>query len=774
MAEFMLERMILDAIQIRHQLLIEEGRLPTSESLQQYFTTFRARFGPERLAQLRGEELLYTMHAHGDRDSLVYWLEFKNDEQFPDLFGSIAGGSALKFGIYRRKETGAWMTDRGAGQVPIDVAEAIRIATRNRDQLLAGVRELEALSPDPSDPTYAALQHQLNDVAPDVSDSAWGHKYFSLIFPQKLDDFHVADYQRFYLRKMLQVPPEVEGRYAAAGRYVSAAAELRISLNHLTATLKSLYGRPHRVWRIGTRLGGEHSIWSLMKSQSCVAIGWPSLGDLSELTLTNRSDGRASIRKQLEADGEVPTTAGRDATQITHFATKIEEGDLVLAADGKDILGIGSIIGPYRYKLAESDDAPHQRPVTWLDTATWKLPESSEGLRSTVRELKKFPINLVAIERRILDAQPTVTHSNTVGTRHLTRTLEGIPGRLQAILERKGQAILHGPPGTGKTHWATWTARQLAAQYAYGRDFESISPREQLEVTGSPETEGLVRSCTFHPGYGYEDFIEGFRPNTTAAAQLHFDLRPGLFKRLCEAAERSRHRKFYLLIDEINRGDIPRIFGELITLLEIDKRSHAYATLPLSSHPLTVPPNVFIIGTMNAADRSIALLDTALRRRFGFVELMPDHSLLRTATIANSIPLGDWLAALNQRLRSRVSRDARNLQIGHAYFMEGFRPVTSLARFTRILAEDIVPLLEEYCYENYGLLSEILGSGLVDVENQCIRVSLFEQDQQGELISALLQPCPEIATSAAAVAAEPEPDSEDDADEGPGVDVGTG
>ena len=136
--------------------------IPSREKLQEYYATFRAHFAPEKLLQLDGEELLNTIHAHGNRDSLVYWLEFKNDEEFPGFFGSIAGGSALKFGIYRRKETGAWMTGHPSDQKEISVAEAIKIARSHRDQLVAGARMLEELTSDSSDDNYAKLQDRMD------------------------------------------------------------------------------------------------------------------------------------------------------------------------------------------------------------------------------------------------------------------------------------------------------------------------------------------------------------------------------------------------------------------------------------------------------------------------------------------------------------------------------------------------------------------------------------------------------------------------------------
>jgi 5-methylcytosine-specific restriction enzyme B len=236
----MLEKAVRDHLKGRYEQLLEQGQFPSREKLKEYYATFRARFAPEKLRQLDGEELLNTMHAHGNRDSLVYWLEFKDDEEFPGIFGSIAGGSALKFGIYRSKETRAWMTGHSTVQKEISVPDAIQVARSHGDQLIAGAQVLEDVAFDSSDGNYAKLQDRIDSDAPDVTDTAWGHKYFSLMYPDKLDDFHAEEFQRFHIRKMLQVPPAREGRYAAAGRYVSAAADLQIPLNHLTTTLNRI------------------------------------------------------------------------------------------------------------------------------------------------------------------------------------------------------------------------------------------------------------------------------------------------------------------------------------------------------------------------------------------------------------------------------------------------------------------------------------------------------------------------------------------------------
>jgi 5-methylcytosine-specific restriction protein B len=300
----------------------------------------------------------------------------------------------------------------------------------------------------------------------------------------------------------------------------------------------------------------------------------------------------------------------------------------------------------------------------------------------------------------------------------------------------------------------------------YGVEFDLLDVKQQQMILGEgDESQAVVRMCCFHPAYGYEDFIEGYRPETVGDRMV-FRLKDGVFKRLCKEASDHNDRRYFLIIDEINRGDIPRIFGELLHALEMDKRGITL-TLPISGVEMRVPRNVFVVGTMNTADRSIALLDTALRRRFGFVELMPDSAVLGE-TVVEGIPLGQWLDALNHRICEHVGRDARNLQVGHAYFFDGGKPVATFARLVRIIREDLIPLLQEYCYEDYFALEQILGKGIVDAQNQRIRHQVFEEAGQEQLVQALLATCPDIATSLQATGSESAPadDEEDEEEEG--------
>ncbi len=766
-----LDERVQQSLRLCHESLLKRGELLTKERLTGYYALFRDRFGPERLKSLDGESLLNTMHAHGNYDSLVYWLEFKSDEEFPTRqFGSIMGGSALKFGLYKSKDSGEWMTGHPQNQTTLPIGEAINMARKHRDQLVAAVAVLQDMPAGADDQAYLALQSKLDEVAPDVCRLAWGHKYVSLLFPDKLDDFHAEYFQRHNLIKLLQLPPAQSGLYVSAGRFVSLANQMGLPMNHLTGALNERNGTPVKYWRIGTKLGeggDAQNIWPDMKAGGYAAVGWAELGDLSSVLTGDDVKGTIAAMLIKEYQNE-PNVASRKAGEIRNFAKDMDENDVVLAADGEKILGIGLVKGPYRYDATQPEDAPHRRQVEWHTPPEWKLPVT-EGLRTTVWKLRKDDRNLVAVERHLLEpslpATPvpvTPTSSQPKPLRKIVR-LEGIiPGKLQAILERKGQAILYGPPGTGKTYWGKQTALDLAAIGAFGCLYANLTPEQKTTVNGDGSNCGLLRCCTFHPAFGYEDFIEGYRPRQGTGGQLVFEKRDGIFKKLCRDAAAAEER-FILLIDEINRGDIPRIFGELLTLLEKNKRGQE-VILPLSGDRFSVPANVLVIGTMNTADRSIALLDTALRRRFGFVELMPDSSTLAGAVAGEAIPLGQWLDALNARIREHIGKDARNLQIGHAYLMDDKgKPVTDFAKFTRIIAEDIIPLLEEYCYEDYGALTEILGGAMVDGERQRVREELFLPARRQDLIQALLAPTPELSTTIEAVAQltpAPEPEEE--------------
>ncbi len=273
--------------------------------------------------------------------------------------------------------------------------------------------------------------------------------------------------------------------------------------------------------------------------------------------------------------------------------------------------------------------------------------------------------------------------------------------------------IYYGPPGTGKTY--TVIEEELKKKYGY--------------VNGKEENP-RYRFVTFHQSYGYEEFVEGLRPvlnDKSGTGEVRYEIRAGVFKELCEQARNNRGQRFAMVIDEINRGNISKIFGELITLIEPDKREGApnalEVTLPYSQKKFSVPANVDIIGTMNTADRSLALLDTALRRRFEFVPLLPDASkLVKLTTDAGVIDVPKMLERINERIEVLYDREHC---IGHAYFIG----LKDFAALKTAFQKKILPLLEEYFFEDWQKIRLVLGDNQKDEGFQFITKSgSHEQD----------------------------------------------
>jgi 5-methylcytosine-specific restriction protein B len=246
---------------------------------------------------------------------------------------------------------------------------------------------------------------------------------------------------------------------------------------------------------------------------------------------------------------------------------------------------------------------------------------------------------------------------------------------IQGLLDEKKQIIFYGPPGTGKTY--------LAQRFA-----QALQP--------DPAKRDIVQ---FHPSSSYEDFFEGFRPQIDHQGQMVYELRKGPLALLAEAAEADPLTPYIMIIDEINRANLPRVFGELLFLLEY--RSHSVKTSYRPDEGFELPPNLYFIGTMNTADRSIALVDAALRRRFDFVPFMPHdgpmEGLLRRWLELHDGPV--WVADLVDRVNEDLRRALRgpHLQIGHSYFMRpGLEGDEGTMR--RIWDYNVYPFIEDQLY----------------------------------------------------------------------------
>lgn len=249
-----------------------------------------------------------------------------------------------------------------------------------------------------------------------------------------------------------------------------------------------------------------------------------------------------------------------------------------------------------------------------------------------------------------------------------------------------------------------WFLTSLGQSYVEQTLSDTVTSLKQPNIEIG-KSEDFISRVSFHQSYAYEDFVEGFRP----ISANEIEVVPGIFREICAQSANNPNSNYVLIIDEINRGNISKIFGELITLLEDDKRDGQQNSLSVelaySRLKFKVPPNLFIIGTMNTADRSIALLDVALRRRFTFYELLPDPSLLKNRIIqdadGNQVNLTDLLTKLNKSICDELGSD---YQIGHSYFMK----VNSLATLEFVWNYQILPILREYFYSQPDRLSEIL------------------------------------------------------------------
>lgn len=277
--------------------------------------------------------------------------------------------------------------------------------------------------------------------------------------------------------------------------------------------------------------------------------------------------------------------------------------------------------------------------------------------------------------------------------------------------------ILYGPPGTGKTYYTAIIAVKICEPSFDTSDYNSV-----MEKYKELKEQGRIVFTTFHQSYGYEEFIEGIKPVLNENNDgIGYRVEDGVFKKFCNSArsfsgkDSNIEKPYVFIIDEINRGNISKIFGELITLIEDTKREGMEEAislkLPYSEEDFSVPSNVYVLATMNTADRSISLIDTALRRRFSFIEMMPDEEVLMNMGIGNisidgiTLDIVAMLKTINARIEFLYDREHT---IGHAFFMELVNEPT-IDKLASIFMKSIIPLLQEYFYEDYQKIQLVLG-----------------------------------------------------------------
>lgn len=314
--------------------------------------------------------------------------------------------------------------------------------------------------------------------------------------------------------------------------------------------------------------------------------------------------------------------------------------------------------------------------VKWMDLPTLPYKVEGKSFRKTIEKIKDTAF--LDLIKRLINGDTKFLKSPIVTTPHFPLN-----------------QILYGPPGTGKTyHTITKAVEIIDGQIS--PDYTEAKKRfDELKAKGQ------IKFITFHQNYSYEDFMVGIRPDLQNG-QISYKLYEGPFKQIADRAENDSTNNYVMIIDEINRGNISKIFGELITLIETDKRAgnkHALsAPLLYQNEEFSVPNNLYIIGTMNTADKSIALVDIALRRRFVFEEMMPKADLLNPVEEFN---LPEWFSQLNQKITDLIDKDH---QIGHSYFIGK----TTKEELHHVFYQCILPLLNEYFYGEPEKLSQVI------------------------------------------------------------------
>jgi hypothetical protein len=417
--------------------------------------------------------------------------------------------------------------------------------------------------------------------------------------------------------------------------------------------------------------------WESDYADGVMAIGWADIGDL--MAYSSKEEIRAKMR-EVYGEGNLYTNRVLATWQ---FANELKPGDIVYVKKGrKGILGRGVVEGDYVYD-AQRGHYCNTRMVNWTDKGEWEHPDQSATKTLTditpyadyVRKLQSL-VDGDKREDEIRDAKDKEDAFDPYTADDFLSDVYMDEERyiaLKSLLLTKKNVILQGAPGVGKT----FAAKRLA-----------------FSIMGEKDN-SRVKMVQFHQSYSYEDFIMGFRPTETG-----FELKKGVFYEFCrEAAEDDR--PYFFIIDEINRGNLSKIFGELFMLIEGDKRGVELQLL-YADERFSIPSNVHIIGMMNTADRSLAMLDYALRRRFAFFELVPafaSSGFRAYKTKVNNQKFDRLIAAIEQ-LNAVIADDdslGDGFCVGHSYFCT--KTVVNDAWMRSVVEYELIPLLKEYWFD---------------------------------------------------------------------------
>lgn len=509
-------------------------------------------------------------------------------------------------------------------------------------------------------------------------------------------------------KSVVETLPKIEAKIAAS-KYFDIVEKLRNYLQSDASELKDFMELSSEAWRYSEQVNEEKrqeraqtkreskgaamadedvetthywiyspgegaGIWDECCESGIMAIGWDEIGDL--LQYSTKTEMKQAMKEHI--DPERPYTMAAHATW--QFAHEMKPGDVVFAKKGRStVIGRGIIMSDYEYDDSR-DDNKNVRKVNWTHKGEW--PHPGQAAMKTLTDITSYTdyvekLNALFESDEVDDVETEeVSYPSYSKEKFLDEVYmdEASYNTLVGLVLNKKNVILQGAPGVGKT----FAAKRLAYSIMEVKD-----PRRVMMVQ-------------FHQSYSYEDFIMGFRPSENG-----FELKRGAFYNFCKDAEIDSENEYFFIIDEINRGNLSKIFGELFMLIESDKRGVELQLL-YSDEKFSVPDNVYIIGMMNTADRSLAMLDYALRRRFAFYEMKPGFNtegFRNYRTGLNNAKFDNLIQCVEQ-LNAAIAGDeslGEGFCIGHSYFCN-LTEVNHQA-LSAIVEYELIPLLKEYWFD---------------------------------------------------------------------------
>ena len=616
--------------------------------------------------------------------NLCYVLEM--DKDMREIFGSIAGGAAYKFGLFFHKKTQSWTCGSPAKPVKLTENEAIQKAEEIRNDLVEGAEIISSFGPLNSTADYEQLYKQLEHIS--GINTVWRMKYYQMLFPILFAPFYGQDIQLDVLHFLNQTPSEIP--FIRMGQIALFSKKCNIpgivfghiwgrSTNHNNKSNDSetntLSDKKHKLhyWMYPVF---DDTSWMECQQKEIMVLGMNDIGDYSQY------DSKESLRQELISTYDNSTSRKNQALMAWNFANKLAINDVIFAKRSNTLVGKGIVTGDYIF-----DDSRQEykniRTVKWLQIGEWEHPGKSVAKRLTdITSYTDYIEKLITIftpdELDDVDTQPEVDYPEYSSADFLSDVYmsEQDYETLVNVLKMKKNIILQGAPGVGKT----FTAKRLA-----------------YSIIGAKNPD-RVQMIQFHQSYSYEDFIEGYRPTENG-----FTIKKGSFYKFCKLAEDDDENDYFFIIDEINRGNLSKIFGELFMLIEKDKRGIELQLL-YSDENFSVPPNVYIIGMMNTADRSLAMLDYALRRRFSFFTMKPGFNTIGFQTYQDSLKSDAFkkLISCIKQLNSKIAADislGEGFCIGHSYFCGLTAKTATVRTLTSIIEYELIPLLKEYWFD---------------------------------------------------------------------------